>query len=182
MNTQIEKEYKILINEKQYLYFINELYPQITPIKQVNTYYDTEDHFLEKKKIALRIRKINNRKIVTIKYYNDKDLIEMEKEVFCEDAFTEDFSVRETLKKLQIVDKLIPKVTVTTYRTLIQGEYAELCIDKNFYDDQSIDYEIEYEVKKEHHSLEVFQDILNKINVHYIENCESKLSRALKRR
>ena len=179
MYQQIEKEYKVLISKKQYDYFINEVYPHITPIEQKNIYYDTEDGFLSKNKIALRIRLINDKKIVTLKYYDGLDLIELEKEVYCDNPFSEDFNVRETLKKFNINSQLLPCVTITTFRTIIKGEYAEIAIDKNYFHDGSVDYEIEYEVKKAHNDIEVFQSILDKINIKFQSNANSKIKRAL---
>lgn len=182
MNQQIEKEYKVLLTKKQYDYFIHDLYPHIEPIIQKNIYYDTKDEFLSKNKIALRIRHIGDKKIVTLKYYHNQDLMELEKEVHCNDPFTEDFSVREILKQFNINQPLYPNVSITTYRTLIKGEYAEIAIDKNIFDDKSIDYEIEYEVKQPHNDLEVFQSILNQIQIQFKENSDSKIKRALNKR
>lgn len=182
MHQQIEKEFKVLITKKQYEYFIHEMYPHILPIRQKNVYYDTKDAFLSKNKIALRIRYINERKIVTLKYYEGNDLMEIEKEVNCDNPFKDDFNIRETLKKFNIVDTLIPCVTIVTYRTIIAGEYAEIAIDKNKFDDGSIDYEIEYEVKQPHNDIELFQSILDKINIKYEKNAKSKIRRALEKR
>lgn len=182
MNQQIEKEYKVLLSKKQYDYFIHKLYPHIDKIIQKNIYYDTKDEFLSKNKIALRIRYIQNKKIVTLKYFQNQDLMELEKEVFCDNPFVEDFTVREILKQFNINEPLHPCVTITTHRTLIIGEYAEIAIDKNIYDDNSIDYEIEYEVKQPHNDLDLFQSILDHIQVKFIKNCPSKIKRALTKR
>lgn len=65
-----------------------------------------------------------------------------------------------------------------TWRSVIKTENAEICLDKNIYRDR-IDYEIEYEYKKEHDELRIFQDILAKVSLHYERNCLSKIARAL---
>lgn len=39
--------------------------------------------------------------------------------------------------------------------------------------------EIEYEYKKEHDGLSIFQDIMKQINVVYEKNCISKIQRAI---
>ncbi len=179
MQYQIEKEFKVLLTEKQYNFFKNNEYKHIQSFHQKNVYYDTLNNDLSKRKIALRIRTVFNQKFITIKYYENNDLIEIEKEVFVENPFLDDFNVRETLKKLAITNNLFPVVTIHTERILVKGEYAEVCVDKNTFDDNSVDYELEYEVKKPHDDIVVFQSILNKVHITYSKNCASKLARAL---
>ena len=65
-----------------------------------------------------------------------------------------------------------------TQRAVYESEFAELCFDISTYHGKT-DYEIEYEYKKEHDGLSIFQDIMKQINVVYEKNCISKIQRAI---
>ena len=65
-----------------------------------------------------------------------------------------------------------------TKRAVVETENAELCFDISTYGNHT-DYEIEYEYKKEHDGLSIFQDIMKQINVVYEKNCISKIQRAI---
>ena len=66
MYDNIERELKLLINEKVY----NELlhsYDFHNPITQTNTYFDTENQDVKKQRGAVRIRTIQEKKNIHIK-------------------------------------------------------------------------------------------------------------------
>ena len=178
MDKNIEKELKILVSKEQF----NELKNAFEPLEfktQVNTYYDSEDCIVEKRKGAMRIRSKNNTHIFTLKLFINDDLHEYECNV-------QENSV-DALNKKEIIDLLNehkiygpfhPTATLKTKRAVFENEFAELCFDINYYNDM-VDYEIEYEYKVEHDGYAIFNDILKKVNLKYTSNCKSKIQRAL---
>ena len=67
MYDNIERELKLLINEKVY----NELlhsYDFHNPITQTNTYFDTNNQDVKKQRGAVRIRTIQDKKILWFNY------------------------------------------------------------------------------------------------------------------
>ena len=84
MYDNIERELKLLINEKVY----NELlhsYDFHNPITQTNTYFDTENQDVKKQRGAVRIRTIQDKKIFTLKIRKDEYThYEFEKEISTE--------------------------------------------------------------------------------------------------
>lgn len=177
MNKNIEKEYKVLVTKQQFEKLLSG-YNNITFNEQVNTYYDTLKFDIRNMMGAMRIRKINNTFLFTLKIQEGKQLLEFEKEV-------EDSSV-STLQQKEIVDLLssydiygpFREITkLTTKRAIYHNGFAEICFDINSYNGKC-DYEIEYEYKKEHDGLTLFQKFLNPIYITYKENCESKIKRA----
>lgn len=156
MSKNIELEYKTLLTFEQFQ-TIKENYPFNEPFKQVNHYFDTPDKKLSKRKSPLRIREVDNQLILTLKTPNRIGVNEYEINV---DSF--DFNQISLpdyiIEALGNIDKkdLIEFGTLTTYRSVFDTDLATICLDENFYADVH-DYEIEYEVKKEHDSLQLFK-------------------------
>ena len=178
MNKNIELEYKVLLNKEQFDILIA-LYPDLIFRKQVNTYYDTKDMSIRSMKGAMRIREVNNSFIFTLKMHKDNDLLEYECEV--EKNAVESLQTNEInilLKQYGLKGPFQQLTSLTTYRGMHITEYAEICFDKNYYGD-TMDYEIEYEYKKEHDGLKEFQAILDHVHITYEKNCASKIKRAL---
>lgn len=180
MDNNIEKELKILVSKEQF-YTLKESYEPLPFKTQINVYFDNENRTIEKKHGAMRIRTKNNKHIFTLKMHSEEGLREHE-------CFVEQNDI-SSLNKKEIVDLLnsyeisgpfVSTAILKTDRAVYENEYAELCFDINYYDD-CIDYEIEYEYKKEHDGIKVFNDILEKVNLIYTSNCKSKIQRALKR-
>lgn len=61
-----ERELKIMLTQDQFESLLNSYDFPIT-IRQTNTYYDTVDHRVKKMNGALRLRKIEDRTIFTLK-------------------------------------------------------------------------------------------------------------------
>lgn len=178
MNTNIEKEYKLLVNEDQF-YQLLAYYPTVEFRKQINTYYDTEENQIQSMKGAMRIREIDHSFLFTLKIRKDDDLFEYECPVECNDiqVFYSD-EVKALLDQFSIYGPFKKTTTLTTNRGMYVTDYAELCFDESFYNDTK-DYEIEYEYKKDHDGLSQFQSILQKISLTYEKNCASKIKRAM---
>lgn len=181
MYNQIERELKCLLDEEHYNAILNSYDFPIT-IHQTNTYYDTENSYMKSIQGALRIRKINERCIFTLKIRTDEiTLIELEKDVEDDNiqhAF-EDAEIKEWLEKYSIPTQVKKITEFSTVRKLITLENAELCLDHTTYAGGS-DYEIEYEYLKDHDGISCFNSILNPFGIQYKKNCSSKLARALK--
>ena len=66
MNKHVEKEYKMLVSKEQFDKLCS-LYENLNFITQTNTYYDTVNGDIQKKKGAMRIRERNGRFLFTLK-------------------------------------------------------------------------------------------------------------------
>lgn len=66
MNKHVEKEYKMLVSKEQFDKLCG-LYENLNFITQTNTYYDTVNGDIQKKKGAMRIRERNGRFLFTLK-------------------------------------------------------------------------------------------------------------------
>ena len=178
MNTNIEKEYKILVSEDAF-HMIEAQYNNLQYHKQVNTYYDTLDKKIESVRGAMRIREIHNSYIFTMKLLRGDDLYEYECPVSeNSSAVFDTLEIKELLHEHGIHGPFYETASLTTWRAIVENDDAELCFDKNTYDGKK-DFEIEYEYKREHDGLTAFQEILKPANLIYEKNCISKIQRAL---
>lgn len=175
MQRNIEKEYKVLVSEEQFRKMLK-LYPDHIINDQTNYYYDTSPS-LKNRNIAVRIRKLNNKYIFTLKHFNRNYELE-EYEVEIKNPDINDSKVREILEKFEI-DNLKQIGKLHTVRHLYKDKYGELCIDANEYNNKS-DYEIEYELYEpgEDH-LERFKRMLAEADIEYKENKISKIARMM---
>lgn len=181
MEKNIEKEFKILLNKEEFFNLVSIVQPNEF-VLQKNTYFDTTDHLLRNKKIAMRIRTKNNKNIFTLKSPNDQGSLD-EYECICTNNSLNEINENQEIKKLLTkfnINNAIFKETcsILTYRAKKITDVAELCFDINIYNN-IIDFEIEYEYKLEHDGLTTFNNILKPINKLYEKNCLSKIKRAL---
>lgn len=178
MNKNLEIEYKVLVTKEQFETLASN-YPSLTFIRQINTYYDTEDLQIRKQNGSMRIREKEGHFLFTLKKHVEGGLMEFEKEVPCNDltAF-QDEEIKALLDSYQLTKPLIRLTDLTTDRAVVFTGDAELCFDHSFYHGLE-DYEIEYEYKKEHDGLAAFQALLRPIAITYEKNCVSKSKRAL---
>lgn len=178
MNNNLEIEYKILLSEEQF----NELsksYPNLTFIKQTNTYYDTDSFTLRKQGCGMRIRERENKFLFTCKVPTRQG--HMEHEIFVKENSVEALNIPEIqtlIQSLGVISPVHPIATCTTYRAIVKLEKAELCFDINDYNGIR-DYEVEYECCEIHNGIEEFNKILNSIGLHYTKNCKSKIARTM---
>lgn len=178
MQEPIERELKILVSKEEYEKLLNS-YTFSNPWKQTNTYYDTEDGYIKQKKGAMRIRKIGDKHIFTLKIRTDSIThIELEKEIDCDSIQDiKDKEILDWLKEYEIPMNVRPIISFTTTRQVVELEDAELCADHTDYGNHS-DYEIEYEYKTNHDGIKAFNEILESIHIQYTKNCSSKIARA----
>ena len=178
MINNIEVEYKILV-EKDVFEKLSDLYPNKTFIKQVNTYYDTENHDLRKKHCAMRIREKEDTFMITLKVPTINGHEEFE--CFVSENSPKMFKESEIatiLEKLGINEDVIVIGECTTYRGMVVTDKAELCFDINEYNGIT-DYEIEYEQTCDHDGITEFNKILSQVGLTFTKNCRSKIRRTL---
>ncbi len=156
MSKNIELEYKTLLTKEQFE-TIKKNYHFNEPFKQVNHYYDVPEKTLSKRRCPLRIREIDNKLVFTLKTPNKIGVNEYEMEVSSFD-FKDITLSNDIIKALGDVNykELVEFGSLTTYRSELITDLAVISLDENFYADQH-DYEIEYEVKKDHDSLQMFK-------------------------
>lgn len=170
MKHQLETEFKTLVNKEQFDK-LSELYRPLLFVKQHNYYYgslNSENSF--------RIRIKDNQKIFTLKETLDNQILEHEKQFTGQ--FHEDSEIILILSKMNILPPFNLIGELVTYRATVETELAELCFDINCYNGL-IDYEIEYEIKKDHDGLSIFKDILSKAEIEYVQSYASKYKRCV---
>lgn len=169
MKPHIEKEYKMMINEKEYNQIISDFC--VTSFLQSNYYYSTGC-----KDKACRIRYINNQYIFTLKVskYDYKEEYEFQ----IKDNSLDDERIQSLLEEFNI-SNLRYEGYMDTYRAIVNIENGELCIDKSLYNNQ-IDYELEYELlDPDKDTFGVFETILSRYNLTYKKSEKSKYKRFL---
>ena len=169
MHQNLEIELKMLVSEDQFEELLSHYLPHDF-IMQTNYYYASRnsDHY------AFRVREKEGRKLFTLKKKTPDGVLEYEK--YFEGKLEDDPEIVEVLNSFN--EKLPAKLlgTLTTYRYTVDTGLAELCFDINQYNDIQ-DYEIEYEVKKDHDYLSVFKEILSQADIEYVPNKVSKYRR-----
>lgn len=175
----MERELKILVSKEIYEKILNS-YEFSEPWEQSNTYYDTDDKLFKNLGGALRIRKIGNQSIFTMKIRKDSiTLYEYEKEIDCDSIEDiKDSEILEWLKNVNLNKPVHEIAHFSTSRCHHFFENGELCLDKTTFRN-SQDYEIEYEYTSDHDGIKVFNEILKPFGLEYKKNCSSKLARAL---
>lgn len=179
MKEHEEKEYKVMLSEKQFQRLCD-LLGNPRPVKQENRYYDTEDWKIRRQYGSMRIRTINNKHIFTLKIRKNSDTV-MEYELpVSENSLFALYNpqVQALLKEHQITEALQEIGRLTTWKAKMITEDAEICLDYNEYREQ-YDYEVEYEYLRPHDGLKVFQQLLEQIGASYEGNCRSKVMRAV---
>ena len=178
MNTNLEREYKVLLTMEQFE-ALNEQQNQWVVVRQINTDYDTKDLQIRKQKGSMRIRERAGSFLFTLKLHQGDGLMEYEKLLPCNDVSAlEDSEIKELLKQFDIKEDIIAITSLITDRAIVETDVAEICFDHNFYNGHE-DYEIEYEYKTAHQGLAEFQKLLDPIHVTYEKNCTSKSKRAI---
>lgn len=176
MSQNIELEYKTLLTKEQFEK-IKSNYPFLEPKKQVNHYFDTDDKKMKARRSPLRIREIDDKYILTLKKPNNIGVLEYECEVQSLD-FANNTIPNDILEALGDVtpNDVHEYGALTTYRSIFETELATICLDENFYVNEH-DYEIEYEVKKEHDSLKMFKAFMYANGINNPKPAPGKASR-----
>ena len=136
-------------------------------------YYCDKNKIVLKNHATLRQRFINDSCYLTLKIIVDNDLLEYEK-------LGKNLSDKEFLQILNkhgIQPPFMKIGEMVTIRRQIELPTALLCLDENHYNN-SVDYEIEYELTSEIDTFDLFIDILEKADIIYQPNLISKYQRA----
>ena len=179
MNKPIERELKLLLTKEEYEK-IGKSYDFSEGFIQTNTYYDSNDSLLKERKCAMRIRTIDNHYYFTLKIKSDSIThIELEKEIDTNQLEQiKDLEILGWMKEYNIPKDCIEIASFTTYRKVLETDEATICLDENRFKNH-IDYEMEYEYKKEHDGLTAFNSLLEPFHLSYKNNSPSKLARAI---
>lgn len=179
MKKQIELEYKMMVSKRQFTSIKNK-YPFGYPFKQINYYYDTKNLDLGAKRYALRIREVDNQFILTLKTPQTKGVMEFEQAMTSHLMNPQELNdtILDQLHFINPAD-LVMFGSLTTYRSELQLDHATICLDENFYHNVH-DYEIEYEVKKEHDSYPAFLAFLADCGIKYHKPAMGKARRVKK--
>ena len=169
MNHAIETELKVLLSREQFNRLAS-FYQPLTFVRQINTYYknNNSDHY------AFRIREKEGTLLFTLKSKTPEGVMEYEKII--EGEPEDDPDVVRTVSSFGIEPPYEKLGRLVTYRAMVISELAELCFDINIYNDR-LDYEIEYEAKKEHNYQVAFQKILDQADIVYRPSWGSKYRR-----
>ena len=169
MHQNLEIELKMLVDEDQFEELLSFYLPHDF-IMQTNYYYESKNS----SDYAFRVREKEGKKLFTLKKKVPEGHYEYEK--YFEGRLEDDPEIVEVLKSFNetLPCKLLG--SLTTYRYTVDTGLAELCFDINQYNDIQ-DYEIEYEVKKDHDYRTAFKEILAKAGIEFVENKVSKYRR-----
>lgn len=177
MVNNLETEYKLLVTKEQFEKLRNK-YNELEYRTQINSYYDTKDSLMKEKKCSMRIREVNGEFIFTLK--TPAHGSHMEHECLVSENSVEAFNDPEIMKlfdQYQLHGNYIKIGECITQRAIYATPLAELCFDINEYR-ETIDYEIEYEIKESHDGVSAFNEILSAVDCVYERNCASKIARA----
>lgn len=175
MVQEIEIEFKNLLTKNEFELLMKEF--NVTPkdfISQENYYFDTVNFSLRDKHSALRIRKKQDKYILTLKQPHEQGLLETHQELTEAQAFSllnsevtkmVDGTVKEAIATLGITpDELYYLGALKTDRIEIIDDDNILVLDHSFYLEHE-DYELEYEVKDPVTGKEKFLKILKQNNI-----------------
>ncbi len=169
--------------------------------RHVNAFFDSEDRQLSKKGWALRVRAENSRGLVTVKSIPAEegiavirqeieaeiprgqalDVISLAKDVLSVSNIPIDF-VKQKLGKRDLT-RLVLFENVRQKKVFKIADFNYLLeIDKTEYNDGSVDYELELELK-DTRNLDVIEDTLRKLfhslGIPFVHQKQSKFHRAL---
>lgn len=175
----IENEFKIMLTSEQYEKLLS-LYDWDKTIIQTNHYYDTDDLQLSGSHITCRVREINEKYFLQMKFPSVKEFsrVELEKQL---NALPEVLASNELLSPdgyggLPCVKRL---GALTTTRTVKRFDGAEIDLDKSEYFERT-DHELEIEFTDEKTARALLAEITNKLDIQpNSEVCTGKIRRFL---
>ena len=184
----LEIEFKTLLSPENYQALLPRFEGSLLH-QQTNYYFDNPQEEMKKKKIALRIRRFEDRAELTLKVPQKSHLAHME--------FNQDLSIEEADAILegkeslsgfiaqQVLDRgvdlfsLAPLGALHTKRYEFEDPNGIWALDQSSYLDQ-VDYELEFEVLNEDKGRRVFIDFLDSYQIAY-QQAPSKLARFAQR-
>ena len=188
MSSNIEIEAKSLISEDEYEKIIDKLnLGKYRKFKQTNYYIDTEDRFLKRNGIALRIREKDENFELTLKTPLSEGLLEKNENISwrgLDNLKNKQIFPEGNIKKfLEILGVSIKELKVltsfTTERISMDYSIYHIDLDKNIYS-IIVDYELEVESSSMENAKEEITNILTSCGItNFSFNVISKQSRAM---
>ena len=167
MKKNIEIEYKTLTTKTKFENFLSNSSIS-TEVYQVNYFYDTIDFQLYKLGVILRVRKINNTFLFTLKERTRSNSIEHEMEISANDlSFLDNAKISALLSKFELTQPIVLVGELATMRKTFSDSFGEWCFDHNFYNNIE-DYEIEFELHPGiKNAFKHFLAVLRQNNIRY---------------
>ena len=185
MSNAIEIEAKALVSAEEYKK-LAKAFRGSPRYVQTNHYIDTEDRYLAKEGIAIRIREKGQAYELTLKTPLSEGLLEKNAPItYTQFAELRDFGefpktdITRFLIQLDIdVTKLKILTSLTTERIDVEYKGGLLSLDRNTYSGKT-DYEIEFEYNSLNGAKKIMKDLFdeNGIEVHFSE--QTKVHRAM---
>jgi len=174
----LEIEYKVMINKDGYETLMKYFENEGVLIDQTNYYFDSKDDIIKGNNISLRIRKINNTYIATLKEKLKEGNLETEEEIQDLDINLVSDSFKQKLRNHNVdINNIYNKYSLRTIRYEIKLLEGLLCIDYSIYN-KIEDYELECESTSLKKAKEVIETLLLKLNINFEESKYTKQARA----
>lgn len=171
-----EFESRIMLTNDEYINIVSfymKLHPNKHFLQNVNYYFDSEDLFLKKNHMTLRVRVINDLKselTLKIKGHNgdqeiNDDLLPKDMDALLKSNIFPNGNVKNYLLTLpKSLDSYKNIVSLYNRRLEIEEEDHLLVIDKNNYSDIT-DYNLEIEAKSIEHAKVLLKEYIAKFNL-----------------
>lgn len=144
MKQNIEIEYKSLLSPFDFNRLKASFFKDAVLFVQENRYYDTLNKDLYDRRISLRIRRVNNKSLFTLKQIDAHNQV-VEHEVEDDNLDVDDPRIVKLLADLHLPTQLICISSSLTHRLLISDKFGEWCLDRNEFKNH-VDFELEYEI------------------------------------
>jgi len=182
MNTNLEIEYKVLLNKDAFDALVN-AYPDARTYTQTNHYFTSP--VLKDKRMALRIREKNGAYEMTVKTakvnggrmeYN-LDITKDTMDLAMNGPFP-DNDITAFLKSEGVIIKdITPLASLTTIRHDVILDHGTLSIDESFYEGAH-DYEVEFEISDDQGPKQ-WADLCATHHIDATKEAPTKLARAI---
>ncbi|WP_026690164.1 CYTH domain-containing protein [Alteribacter aurantiacus] len=185
MNQEIEIEFKNLLTKEEYIRLKHAFFEtNDQPFSQSNHYFDTADLLLKDNGSALRIRKKNDRYVLTLKQPLETGLLETHQTITKHEA--EIAFKNGSLPLGDVINHLKKTLPVTENSFTFLGSLATdrlekdipgglLVLDKSSYLNET-DYELEFECTNADEGKKVFHSLLQDYDIQK-KDTESKIHR-----
>lgn len=176
MKTNIEIEYKSLLDKSTYERLMKELNLENKTYSQTNFYFDNDNKDLSKEKIVLRIRKKDYNVKLTKKSTYNNNILEESIMLDYKDA---DLMVKDGFDASIInINTYVKNIgTLNTLRAKCPYKDGMLFLDKNEYNGIT-DYELEFEASNEITGPTTFEELLKEFNIEF-KKSKSKFLRCM---
>lgn len=159
----IEHEKKLLLEKEEYEMLLDIFCENVSPTRQVNYYFDTDDFYMNSKGITCRIRYKNG---------EYKAVMKTHRKAYDECSLETTMKIRRGLRENDFTDMglSLQGCLITERVVMLKTDFHNVVLDKNTYLGY-IDYELEIEY------LDGFEDVAEQIKQRIIQlllkNCKS---------